>query len=304
MKNTLVTSYRNVKSNKGQDVDMLDWLKDDSHKEDIVNLRKLDDIDEYKRIKSTLPCATLSGTFSIRKVDGLQKHSGYMCIDIDGKENPNVTDYGKLRDGLKNISNVSYASLSVGGQGVFCLIPISNPEKHKEHFFALEKCFKELGIIIDKSCKDVSRMRIMSYDPEAYINEDAKVFTEVFHDKIEIKKRPEKAKVAKIRTADNSEKNKHEKDRTKKKVIEIIQKIKTSKKDITKVYEKWFKLACALNAEFGESGRDLYHQLSKNNPKYNPLNCDAQFDAVVKRKYNRTQIGTFFHIAKEHGLID
>lgn len=304
MVNTFVTSYRNVKTNVGEDIKMLDWLTDDSFKEDILKLRKLDDVDEYKRIKSTLPCATLSGTFSIRKIQGLKEHSGYICIDIDGKENPEIKDYNKLRDELKNIANVSYASLSVGGKGVFCLIPISSPEKHKEHFYALEKCFEELGIIIDKSCKDVSRMRIMSYDPDAYINETAQVFTEILEIEITKTKTREKPKEAKFYVADTSERKRFDQDRTKKKVLDIIQKIKVSKKDITNLYEEWLKLACALYAEFGEDGRELYHELSQNNAKYSRVNCDAQFDAVIERKYNRVTIGTFFHIAKQYGLMD
>lgn len=305
MKNTFITSYENLTTRKaGIDVNLLDWLKDESHKDLIMHLRTLDNKDEYNRIKKTLPCALLSGTFKTRHNDALKEHSGYICIDIDGKDNPQIGDYKRLRDELKNIVNVSYSALSVGGKGVFCLIPISNPDKHREHFFALEKCFEELGIVIDKSCKNVGRLRIMSYDPDAYFNENAVPFTEIAEEAIPMKKPRERPKQAKTDVMYSFEKMNFDKDKTKKKVLDIIQKIKSSKKDITRVYEEWFKLACALYAEFGEDGRELYHELSKNNPTYDTSKCDAQFDVVVERRYNRTKIGTFFHIAKGHGLLD
>ena len=87
-------------------------------------------------------------------------HSGYICIDIDGgKDNPEITDFEKLKQDLSSIECIAYCGLSISGNGVFCLIPIEHPRYHKEHFYALEKFFRDRGIVIDTSCKNVSRLR-------------------------------------------------------------------------------------------------------------------------------------------------
>ena len=41
---------------------------------------------------------------------------------------------------------------------------------HREHFETIEKAFATLGIKIDQSGKDISRLRIYSLDPEAHFN--------------------------------------------------------------------------------------------------------------------------------------
>ena len=303
MKNTLITVYENLTSKIGKDVNLFNWLKDESYKNLIIHLRSVDNVEEYKRIKSTLPCAMMSGTFKTRHNDALREHSGYICIDIDGKDNPQIDNYKNLRDELKNIVNVSYSALSVGGKGVFCLIPISDPDKHKEHFFALEKCFGKLGISIDKSCKNVARLRIMSYDPDAYFNENALPFTEIAEEAKPVRKPKAKIQKAITEKVEHAEEKDYDKRKTKTKVLDIIQSIKASGKDITEIYSDWFKLACSLNYEFDEDGRELYHELSKLSPQYNSTSCDSQYDAVAERNYTKTKIGTFFYIAKQNGFM-
>jgi hypothetical protein len=130
-------------------------------------------------LKKLLPAATISGTFTQRNVKGLVKHSGFICLDLDRKDNNHISqsEWNTLKDRLKEVENISYMGLSCSGTGYFILIPIAFPEKHKQHFEYLRNAFLSLGIIIDKSCSDVSRLRFASYDPEPYINENAEVLT-------------------------------------------------------------------------------------------------------------------------------
>lgn len=134
-------------------------------------------------LKKMLPCATISGTFSKRSSLNLKKHSGFICIDIDASENPTITDWQALRNSLATWTIVLFSALSVSGKGVFLIVPIAKPEKHTQHFLALETQFKEYGIIIDKQCKDVSRLRLISNDPQAVLNTQAEPYRRI----IEIK---------------------------------------------------------------------------------------------------------------------
>lgn len=292
MKTTLVNKFKNYSSTNPETISLWDWLNDDSYKKDVEYIRTIEDKKMRTELKSKLPCITPSGTFSKRKSDCLIKHSGFICIDIDGADNQDIKDFKELRQQLKNILNITYASLSVSGNGVFCLIPIMYPEKHKEHFEALKKCFEMTGIIIDKGCGDVARLRGYSYDEDAYFNQDAIVFNQLLDLKSEKKDIIPKVSIDNINYSNN----------THNKVMKIIEKINSSGVDITGDYKQWFDIGCALANEFNEEGREMFQQISQNSPKYSQHVCDNTFSSILSGNYSFT-IGTFFHYAQEEGVI-
>lgn len=300
MKNIYVSKFLNYKSPKPIDtLSLYEYFKDDTYKSTVERIRKLSDKNEIKRLKAQLPAITVSGLFRTRSEKGLIEHSGYICIDIDGDANPAITDYGIVRDELKKIANVAFASLSVSGTGVFCLIPIKDRDKHVQHFEALRLIFESFGIIIDKACKDVSRLRGYSYDPDAYFNEDAVVFTQ----QVDFNKNKSISKpVKKVNYTRNINPGSLKgKGNTREKVLKIITQINSKRIDITESYPDWFQIACALANEFGEDGRDMFLLVSQNNPGYNPDAADNLFSQCLVRGYSIT-IGTFFHLAGTHGL--
>ena len=160
---------------------------DGDFKEEIEALRKNEDKEIRDKIKATLPAVTISGVFSSRSNEALIHHSGFICLDFDMKGNPEINDWPALRNSLSDIENIYFASLSVSGKGIFLIIPILKPDQHREHFIALEKDFKNhLGLTIDKACKDISRLRGISYDPEAIINESAEPYRRIYEKPIKI----------------------------------------------------------------------------------------------------------------------
>ena len=62
---------------------------------------------------------------------------------------------------------------------MFCLVSIQYPGKHKEDIEAFKYDFEQLGIIIDKNCGDVTRLRLISYDANYYLNENAEVYSKL-----------------------------------------------------------------------------------------------------------------------------
>ncbi len=84
---------------------------------------------------------------------------------------------------------------------------------------------------------------------------------------------------------------------------EIVQKIETHQIDITGDYSTWRNLGFALSDALGEAGRDYFHRISRFHPEYDQKECDKQFDACVKAKGSGITISTFFHMAKDHGIL-
>jgi hypothetical protein len=283
MKNILdieISCFKNYFSqNDPKPVNLLKWLKSDQHKAQIDLLRGNTDKKERNILKSNLPACTPSGTFDSEKT--LIKHSGLICLDIDLTDNMDVENFASLKIQLSKIVNVAYCGLSASGLGYFLLIPIAYPEKHQLHFDSLKQDFYNIGIVIDKACRNVNRLRGYSWDSEPYFNENAIPYTKI------------KDAVKPQRLADITD---YSDDR----IEQLIKKIVASGQDITSDYSDWFKIGCSLATEFGESGRNHYHAISSTSSKYNQKDCDKQFDSCLKGA--GVNIETLFFIAKNHNI--
>lgn len=183
-----VTYYPSVRNRQGQEVtlwDMISRMTGPEWRDKVEAVRCEQDEKERKALKQLLPGFTASGSFRERKNEGLIKHSGFICIDIDAKENPDCEDFGKLKEAMRLNPNVAYCGLSAGGKGYFCLIPIADPRMHAEYFAALEADFARCGLKVDRACKDIARFRFVSYDPAPYINTGAVPYDRILRPKEE-----------------------------------------------------------------------------------------------------------------------
>lgn len=268
-------------------INLLDWCQSLKYMPDVQGVREAKSIDERKRLKKLLPAITPSGTFNYRSSKNLINHSGFISIDIDYDENKHILNYAELKSQLSNIQEVAFVGISVSGLGYWLLIKIKHPEKHNEHFEALKQDFKSYGINIDEACKDVSRLRICSYDEEAYFNHYAKIYTKL----------PKKKAVRSFdplrhtneRTVENSFK----------KLINIIASTGT---DITTGYNNWLNIGFAIHSEFGEAGRDYFHAVSQYHSEYTHQHTDRKYDSICKSSSTGITISTFFSICKDHNI--
>lgn len=231
-----------------------------------------------KQLKAQLPAATISGTFIKRETAGLLNHSGFICLDIDGKDNPSVTDWPELRDKLMEYNNIMLSALSVSGKGVFIIIPLQHPERHHRQFARLQRDFQSLDITIDPSCSNICRLRGISHDPEAKVNLDALPYQGL-----------QKEEVLNKATFNDDD------------LSRLIQLITDSRTDITDGYTNWYSIGCSLANELGEGGRDYYHQISQYYDYYSKRETNRQFNACLKRGGNFTK-STIFYIANQNGI--
>ena len=152
------------------------------------------------------------------------------------------------------------------------------------------------GLKADRSCMDVTRLRIVSYDRQAYLNTQAKAYSKTVNREYEISlqqiysERPVSSKTV------------AERHKTYERVMILIHKLKRKRIDITRNYNEWFDIGCALASEYGVKGLPLFQAVSSLHPNYDPDKCAKQYRQCLKHNYKKIQIATFFYICQKYGV--
>lgn len=280
----LTNFYQTVKSNKGVETELANFLKDVKEgkwEDEAQRIRAIGDKDKRGKVKADiLPAITVSGTFEGgHSADNLKDHSGYIAMDFD-----DLTDVDKAFSRLKDDKYTSAIFKSVSGQGLCVLVRIV-PSKHEEAFLGLERYyFTEYSYQVDQATKDVSRLRFVSYDPNLYTNIDAEKFTDYLP-----KKKGRKT------TMPEGGYNGSDED-----VEYIIEQIEEQKIDITANYRDWINIGFALKSEYGDIGEELYHRVSCLHINYSREETHKKWLSFSSD--SSVGIGTFFYIAKQKGL--
>lgn len=149
-------------------------IKTGTSKDKILKIRKMNDCEEKKNLKNSLLSILFNGTFSARNDNSLIEHSGLCILDFDKYES--IEKQNEERQKLMNCEFVFSVFESPSGNGLKALIriPQCDKETHKRYF-------KSFGEFIDSDYFDfknsnLSRVCFESYDPDLYINEQAKVW--------------------------------------------------------------------------------------------------------------------------------
>jgi hypothetical protein len=278
---TEVPLFRNYMQLQSSRARLGDFLYDPSHENEVVRLREIQDKGERDIYKAMLPCVMVSCYSDSRAQGSVFFPTGLICVDIDAKDNPGVLDWAQFILGdLSQIPVVTYAGLSVSGRGCFAIIPVTDPGSHLGHFRALEAEFRQFGIMIDPSGKNINRLRGYSYNDEntSFSNPNASRYTKIADPpKPKPNHKPMGNEVGKVQQA--------------------VSRIVSEKRDITTRYEDWIRIGLSLASAFGERGRGWYHDLSQFHPEYDPDLTDRKYDSFLNR-YDRIGLGTFFMLCK------
>jgi hypothetical protein len=166
MEVSIFKSIKNVRDPKSHSVvSVLESFKKDSR--NIEAIRKSDNFGEEKK---ALPLATFGGTFVYRSNTALIESSGLMTIDID------KVDTEVVKNKFANKPWLFAMFTSPSGKGVKLLVRIpkvKTDKEYKDYYSGFEAQYPE----IDRSGKDISRACFFSYDPNIYINQQAKEWT-------------------------------------------------------------------------------------------------------------------------------
>lgn len=270
-----LTFFENVRTGAWQDA--------------VLKVRCEKDKQKRNELKKKLPAVTISGVFTDRKISGLQKHSGLLAIDIDDlNENIQKTEEILRKD------KYTYALFrSVSGQGL-CVVVKIQANKHSESFSGLSLYyFNNYQIVIDSSCKDVSRARIVSYDPDAFLNPHSLVFKEYVKN---FNAEERKFKDFVINTQSNFE--------------FVLSQIVNNRINICNSYEEWLKIGFAIASEFGAGGFQYFKEISQISAMYrpdsqaaSPQKVEKQYNYCLKSSKSGITIKTFYYFAKKAGCL-
>ena len=231
---------------------------------------------EFIQAKRQMPCYTPSGVFEVRNSEGLIKHSGVLCIEWD-----KVEDVDALKDLLGGFPFVYYAGLSCSGCGVFALVKIADPTKHREYFRALSEYFGGIGYRVDESGKDVCRLRVASWDGSPVFNPDSEVW-----DILPTIAKPTYA--PRIATATDE-----------RLLLAGVEYITRYGVDITAGRNNWLSIGSCVKSIMGASGEDVFVALSRYHPQYRESDARKTYRRISGSGYG---IGVFASSCSRSGV--
>lgn len=326
MKNNVrVSMFKNARCKRTCGTVLLwDWLleRNSSYTPLIAELRNENNLIRQKQIKELLPGITVSCVCSERSAGCIEGYTNLICIDIDGKDNPSISDMEALKKKLSKLPYIMYCGLSASGKGLFCIIPYFEFNKHKLYFNALEQEFKEMGVVVDSNCSDIGRLRFYSHDTNPYVNPDAEVYVLTLEKSSEMKQSKPHQRIAvecsSIQTLQTIDENVMSLEEffllptdldngsaiplsKTQKVERLLNKVIDKQIDITLIYNDWIAVCYIIRNLFDEEGRALFHQISSFYPNYNFDETDSKYSSTLKGEYfyNTDRL---FEIAVKYGL--
>lgn len=278
--NVEVSYYNTLMTSTGRTTSLAEFLAKDFSRE-VLAMRFAPTEAKRTRAKRLLPAVTISGVFEPeRRLENFIGHSGLICIDIDAKDNPKRNFIGPYPTELTEWDKICYLSRSASGKGLFAIVKLKWPLRHKSHFYSLEKEFARRDFVIDKACSDVTRLRCATYDPMPHYNPVATAYDGLADSGqagISLNFRPGHQGVeAGIMTR-------------------LVKHAISARRIILDDYDEWIRIGYAL-ASLGEDGRKLFHLLSATSSKYSQTECDKKFTAILRTSRGEVSIGTLFRI--------
>jgi virE domain protein len=263
------------------------------HKEEIEAVRQIDrqaNESEYKKAKEKVLSYTPSCVCKGKTAKEVEHVNNLIAIDLDEKDNKGIT-LEEMRKRVNSLPYVMYSSISVGGRGMYALIPILDKNKNdfKGVFMALEEDFIKLGLKLDSSCVNVNRERYMSFDDNEYWNTKC----EIYDKKINT---PTQAHDTHKRVESSAKTTLTEKD--KEKVDLMIEDIKANKIQLSKNHDDTLKIANAIANIWGEEGRTLLHLIRSQRSGYDEYKTDCIFDYVLDHLDDKERYGLGFIFKK------
>jgi hypothetical protein len=268
-------------------VNLLTFLRSEKHRQAVETVRAEPDKTRRDDLKKRLlPGITPSGTFSERDENHLVNHSGLIALDIDFKENPYKPE--TIKQQVAKLANVAYCGLSASGRGLWVLVPIADPDRHKDHYQAITQDFARFGIRLDPAPANPASFRFYSYDPAAFFNFDAVPYWKL--------PTPEPVHHAPTWTSTTDS------DTARRAAQFLIE----TRAAVAFGYNDYQRIAAACHFEFGTDGEGIAWDILENSPAFQVSNFKKHF-AQHWRSFKRNAGGvctggTLVYLAKEKGF--
>lgn len=280
---------KNCQDSEIRQARLSDLLLGHKFKSAVEAVRAETDPEKRKRLKEVLPCFMPSVSVTTSKAaDGIEQHSGFLCVDIDRKDNLDVKNFDRLKEQIWRVPYVAYFGLSCSGEGYFALIPIAAPARHRDYFRALASDFKRCGLVIDRKCVNVNRLRFVSFDETPYISTAAQAYSYVMPTVEDPSHKTDRIFGRHVSDA-----------ATRQMFLDVVKELEAGKVDATGAYGQWFEILCSVASTFGEDGRELAHRISSQADCYDFQETDRQFDECLRHGGYNYSAGSFFFYARQ-----
>lgn len=255
-------------------------------KEEIEAVRRIDrskDEIAYKQAKAKVLSYTPSCLCQGETAKEVKEVNPLIAVDLDEKDNKGMT-LEEMRKRVNSLPYVMYSSMSVGGKGMYALIPILDENKtdFKAVFKALEEDFNKIGLKLDSSCINVNRERYMSIDDNEYWNTKCEIYTRKLNIPTQVKKQPLQGLEINAKPLTEREFNK---------VRDMVKDIKKNKLQLTKNHTDTLGLANAIANVWGENGRELFHLIRSQRSGYDEYKVNGQFDDMLYNNKSTERYG-------------
>ena len=156
-------------------MEIFDKIQSGVWQKQIEAIRKEEDKDKRKALKSSLPCVTFSGVFSPRQTSGLKAYNHFVTLDVDIKAKGKISRL--KRELMKDWHVAAFFDSPNRGLKVFVNVT-SAPEHHRECAFPIIEMYmtKHYDVEIDSSGKNIDRLCFVSYDPDLFYRDDYVTF--------------------------------------------------------------------------------------------------------------------------------
>lgn len=277
--------YTSVKNTEPKTIDLANYITfiKVGYNQDLVlqarAYKSKNEDEKYKALKLQSPAITGSCVMNNgnKEASNIKSLNGFIVIDIDTDVSDNL---------LISLQNDQYTHIlhrSFGGDGI-CIFVKINQDLFLESFNQLAQYYYEkYAITIDQSCKNKNRLRFISYDPFIFHNPNS----------IKFKAKKEKKKELKIpKIAFQQDDFEY-----------ILEQINSNNVDLIQGdYSRFVNIGFALYSKFGESGKDYFEFINKNNPRFKPKNFDKDWRGISRANGNGISIATFYYYCKEQGI--
>jgi len=284
--NCLISFAKNTTDPKLSTIKVDDYFKgiiDGKWQDEVLKCRSFKNKDEQDRFKKgNVHAVMASGLFSSRSDKDLIEHSGLLVIDIDSKDQDRPSN--EIREDLKEIPEIFAIHYSLRGEGLAVYFRIRK-DKHQEGYEAITKILaNDYNVVCDLSCRNIGRLRFVSYDPDCYLNYGATCWN-LFEKK-------------------ENRVNEHTYDHlvfSENDIDYVMKQIKERGINIATDYYSWLRVGFGLASQLGNGGRDYFKLISSFYSGKQKIDPDKQFDRCLKAGKSGITIKSFFYYAKLAG---
>ncbi len=250
------------------------------------------------------PYCTPSGVFSYCNDESLIRHSNVLCVDLDGVEGVDGLKQRLIADG-HFCTVMAFRSPSGNGLKWFILIDLGKCD-HRTWFHAVRNYLLEsypslTPKTVDSQCQNPSRACFLCCDPSVFLNRSVVTPALAFDPLAWAAKTEQKKPTAKKDFQPSASQPLHPMEELAK-AKAVARELLRRGANIADDYGDYLKLGFALANGLGSEGRELYHQLCSQSPKYRESDCEHKWQKCLSQNDGRTTIATFYNMAKQAGV--